>query len=82
MCRRADAHLRTILQILIKQLLHSYPSIHLEWHLTMQHLLPLVFGKLYEINPCPPARLLITAVVIASAKSVAPFDSPPELINP
>ena len=35
-----------------------------------------------EINPIPPARLLITAVVTASAISDAPDDAPPELIKP
>ena len=35
-----------------------------------------------EINPIPPARLLTTAVVTASAISPCPFDSPPEFIRP
>src|SRR5262249_52107643 len=35
-----------------------------------------------EIRPVPAARLLITAVLTASARSLAPFDSPPELIRP
>ena len=30
----------------------------------------------------PPARLLITAVLTACAKSPAPLDAPPELIKP
>src|SRR5579862_3910173 len=31
-----------------------------------------------EISPMPPARLLITAVRTASARSPAPADAPPE----
>ena len=34
------------------------------------------------ISPVPPARLLITAVRTAWARSCAPFDSPPELMSP
>ena len=33
-------------------------------------------------QPIPPARLLMTAVRTASAISLAPLDSPPELISP
>ena len=35
-----------------------------------------------EISPMPPARLLTTAVVTASARSVAPELAPPELMRP
>src|SRR5437660_1336756 len=35
-----------------------------------------------EINPIPPARLLMTEVRTASTRSAAPCDSPPELIKP
>ena len=34
-----------------------------------------------EMRPIPPARLLMTAVCVASEKSLFP-DGPPELINP
>ena len=34
-----------------------------------------------EMSPIPPARLLTTAVCTASARSVAPLLSPPELMN-
>ena len=34
-----------------------------------------------EIKPKPPARLLMTAVFTASARSLAPLLSPPELIS-
>ena len=34
-----------------------------------------------KISPMPPARLLMTAVRTASARSLLP-DAPPELINP
>ncbi len=34
-----------------------------------------------EISPIPPALLLMTAVVTASAKSFSPL-APPELISP
>ena len=36
------------------------------------------------MSPCPPARLLITAVATASVKSLAslPVEAPPELITP
>ena len=35
-----------------------------------------------EMRPVPPPRLLMTAVRTASARSLSPFDSPPELIRP
>ena len=35
-----------------------------------------------EIRPMPPARLLMTAVRTASARSVAPDDAPPQLMRP
>ena len=35
-----------------------------------------------EIRPVPPARLLITAVATASARSLAPEEAPPLLIRP
>jgi hypothetical protein len=33
------------------------------------------------IRPVPPARLLTTAVLTASARSLSPDDAPPELIS-
>src|SRR6478752_2882721 len=35
-----------------------------------------------EIKPVPPARLLMTAVLTASFKSLSPDEAPPELIRP
>ena len=35
-----------------------------------------------EMRPIPPPRLFMTAVRTASARSLEPFDSPPELIRP
>src|SRR5262249_54070509 len=35
-----------------------------------------------EISPMPPARLLMTAVLTASFKSLSPAEAPPELIKP
>ena len=35
-----------------------------------------------EMRPMPPARLLMTAVLTASARSVSPDDAPPELMRP